>query len=332
MAKKKSFVLSTEAINSNNIILMTAGLVLDDFLANPVMFADHRNSSFDVVGRWENIRIENGTLVADPVFDESDEAVLKLASKVQNDFVRAVSIGGRPLEWYFEDRNGIEVCICTKFHVLEASIVAIPSNKSCLRLYDNENKLLEKWVFSDLKTFDFVVNKQPKTPTKMSDWKTIGKMLGLSDNVTEAEVMSVVEAGKKAQDDLAQLKTQQKNSQQQKASSMIDAAIAENRIDASKREKLVKLADMDFDLFEDTLGAIPKPASLSSIVRHSAVVQGNGTGNGRDLWTFADWEKKDPNGLSVLRSSNPRAFEALYESEYGVDFNTDIANVKGIGQ
>lgn len=48
----KEFLLSDESLNSHGTVVMTDGIRLDRFLANPVMFYNHDESK-GVVGRWE---------------------------------------------------------------------------------------------------------------------------------------------------------------------------------------------------------------------------------------------------------------------------------------
>ena len=51
------------------------------------------------IGRWENIRIEGGKILADPVFDMEDKREnggAEIASQVERDFIRMASIGAWP--------------------------------------------------------------------------------------------------------------------------------------------------------------------------------------------------------------------------------------------
>ena len=65
----KSLTLSTENLNNYGTWLPVSGAQLEDFKRNPVMFYDHQTYK-KPIGHWENIRIENGKIIADPVFDE----------------------------------------------------------------------------------------------------------------------------------------------------------------------------------------------------------------------------------------------------------------------
>lgn len=332
MAKTKTFVLSTEAINSFNIILLTEGLVLDYFMSNPSLFIDHRVCAEDVAGRWENLRIEDKKFLGDPLFDLKDEVVSKIARKVDDGFINGASLGGRPIEFHFEEIDGVEVCICTKFYVLEASVVAIPSNKSCIRLYDSNNNIIENWTFSDLKK-SIIFN---KPPVQKMDFKKIALSLGLSETASEAEILAAVNANNSASVQLADLQKKQKDSQVGEILQLMDKVEKVNPTFSAMRQTYIQLGDTNFELAKQTLEGLlataPANVTLSDIVRGRAVVPNANLQlpQGKENWTFADWEKKDPNGLQQLRSTNPNGFEALYAQTYGVDFKTDISLVGAV--
>lgn len=325
MAKNKTFVLSTEDKNSKNIIIKTAGIILVDFLKNPRMFIDHIISSKGVAGKWLNVRVEDNRLLGDALFYTKNPDVAEIADKVENDFISGASIGGIPIEWHIEEINGVEIVVVTKFYLIEVSITAIPSNKSCLMLFDENHNMIEDWTFSFFKKdFEF---KNHKPQKNNMDFKEVGKMLGLSETATEQEVKDALSSAKTAQANLESFKAQQEQAQKAKALKLVDDAIAENRLDANRKATLLKLAETDFALFEDTLSLLPKPVSLSDRLK-----TGGGSGGKRSdensSWTYLDWEEKDPKGLQLMHNENPEQFEKLYQKEFGISVDDDFAKVK----
>ncbi|MBR4583052.1 MAG: hypothetical protein IKO34_04485, partial [Bacteroidales bacterium] len=68
----KTFVLcDSSSINSQGFRIPLEGMNLDRFRVNPVMLYQH--DKYSVIGKWENIRIEDGKLLADAKFDSEDE-------------------------------------------------------------------------------------------------------------------------------------------------------------------------------------------------------------------------------------------------------------------
>ena len=139
-----SFVLSDESINDRGYRILTSGINLERFKKNPVMLWMHRrDNGWDLtqvlpIGIWENIRIEEGKLLADPKFDENEKFAQLIKMKVENNLIRGCSIGINPIEFSDDPKNlekGQTRSTVTKCELYEASIVDIPSNKNTVRLF-----------------------------------------------------------------------------------------------------------------------------------------------------------------------------------------------------
>ncbi len=140
----KSFVLSDESINDRGYRILTNGINLDRFKKNPIMLWMHRrDDGWDLtqilpIGIWENIRKEDGKLLADPKFDENDKFAQLIKSKVENDLIRGCSSGINPVEFSSDPKDlekGQTRATITKCELYEASIVDLPSNKNTVRLF-----------------------------------------------------------------------------------------------------------------------------------------------------------------------------------------------------
>jgi HK97 family phage prohead protease len=125
---RHTFILSDESINNNGQIVLTKGINIERFSKNPVMLYMHERNT--VIGRWDNIRKEDGKLIADAFFDTSIEPAEDVKNQVENGILRAVSIGIDIME--IELINGIETIVSCELY--EASIVDIPSNKNTVKL------------------------------------------------------------------------------------------------------------------------------------------------------------------------------------------------------
>lgn len=140
----KSFCLSDESINDRGSRILTAGINLDRFKKNPIMLWMHRRddgwdfSQVLPIGKWENVRVENNKLLADPVFDDNDKFAQLIKSKVENDLIKGCSIGINPIEFSDDPKlleKGQTRHTVTKSELYEASIVDMPSNKNTVRLF-----------------------------------------------------------------------------------------------------------------------------------------------------------------------------------------------------
>lgn len=149
---KKVFICSDESVNSYGFRVLTSGIQLKNFKSNPVGFFNHNTGdSFwstdptyrGPVIRWEDITIDGKELKGSPVFDVNDPIGKALSDKVENDFIRAASIGFRIIETSNDPalmEKGQTRPTITKCELMEISVVDIPANKNSLCLYDTEGK------------------------------------------------------------------------------------------------------------------------------------------------------------------------------------------------
>ena len=126
---KHTFLVSDESDNSHGFKVLTEGIDITQFEKNPIMLYMHERPT--IIGRWENLKKEDGKLYADAVFDTESEKGKEIARQVEKDFLRGASIG---ITYQKEDlKNGV----LEKCRLFEISIVDIGSNPNALKLYDN---------------------------------------------------------------------------------------------------------------------------------------------------------------------------------------------------
>ena len=88
------FILNDENVmNSYGFKIKTAGIDLKRFEANPVMLDGHNPSNLSVIGKWTEIKAENGKLSADTDFDMEDENAKTIAGKVERGVIKGASMG-----------------------------------------------------------------------------------------------------------------------------------------------------------------------------------------------------------------------------------------------
>ena len=68
----KTFILSDGSVNSYGFSVDMTNLHLERFRNNPVMLYNH----YDLIGKWENLRVEDGKLLAEASFMDGDEEAL----------------------------------------------------------------------------------------------------------------------------------------------------------------------------------------------------------------------------------------------------------------
>lgn len=310
---KKTFVLSDETPNSYGIVVRTAGIELGRFQKNPVMLWMHERG--EVIGKWNDVRVEGTKLIGTPEFDVEDEDGKGIARKVEKGFVNATSIG---LVFSEDDVTFLnDVLYVNKCELNEVSFVDIPSNHNSVHLYDTTGKELTEGAAKQLK-LSFQNNPTNPTKTDMEKVTLIALALaaGLTDKATESELQLKIEelkgdAGYKTKYEALVLKQQQE--QDAKALQLVSAAINDKRLSADKKDGFLKLAKSDFELFESTLSSLPKPLSLAAYAKSGAVDSAEAQ---KASWSFEDWRKNDPKGLMKLKAENPTRFDELYQAQY----------------
>ena len=279
-------------INSYGFRTNLNGMNLERFKSNPVMLFSHDREK--VIGRWEDIKIEDRKLTAEAVFDEEDEDGKRIAGKVKRGFLKGCSIGMSISDMY-EDENGI--LVASKSELMEASICAIPSDANAIVLYDKNHKRLS---VDEVK--QMCLSYKSINTNNMKDEKN----LELEATIAEKEA-KIAELQKENTELKSQIATAKKN----EVESFLAAKIAEGKIDESEKEGFAKLAANDFETVKSIVDG-RKPKQTLSL----ASLQSSGKQNtsGRDNWNYLQWMKEDPEGLARLKAENPSEFERLQKT------------------
>lgn len=307
----KRIVISDESINTYGFWVRTDGIDLSPFLKNPVMLWNHNRDNHGTVnaqlpiGIWKDLRIENGVLTGEPVFDETDEFAVRIKKKYEAGILNACSMGFVPLEWSDAPemlKEGQTVATVTRCRLMEISICDIPSNgNATVVLYDENSKTIN---LSDLP------NKA--IGPKINDMsKEIAKKLGLDEN---ASPQACVDAIKKKDDEIAMLKAKvdgfekvDATAKKEEAKRLLDDAVKTGRIDATARPQFEKLFENDHEGAKAALAALAerKPLQATNI---------GGSHDDRAGWNYLNWMKNDPDGLRKMKTEDPDRFKTLQQT------------------
>lgn len=123
-------IASTDAVDSYGEIVAQQWQ-LERYAANPVVLYSHESHELPI-GRAENVRVEDGKLLATLVLATGTERAEEVWSLVQQGMLRGVSVGFRPHTTRWEKRDGREVLVLDDNELLEISITPIPANPEAL--------------------------------------------------------------------------------------------------------------------------------------------------------------------------------------------------------
>lgn len=123
------FVLSDATVDRYGDVIEADGWDLKWFKKNPIALFGHA-AGFPI-GKWADIRVEGGKLLARLVFaaQGTSARIDELRSLVEQGILRAVSVGFRPLEATEMKGGGYRY---TKQELLETSLVSVPANPAAL--------------------------------------------------------------------------------------------------------------------------------------------------------------------------------------------------------
>lgn len=204
----------------------------------------------NVIGKWDNVRVENGKLVADAIFDEEEELALKVMKKVDNGFIKGTSV------WVDGEKKNISlnadgIPVFEVSELMEASIVPVPNNKNSLKLCADGQILSDNTLAVQLSAGQN--NPTTENQTNMKKILLFAQILGvtLSADATEDHLLEAVKtvAGERDElkKDIAKLTEKLNAEQDNKVNSLIDGAITSKKLSADKKDHFSKLAKLDFE-------------------------------------------------------------------------------------
>lgn len=311
-----TFILNDETkTNSHGFRVRNLGIDLARFRNNPVLLDFHMAGSAAVIGKWENIRIEGALLKADAVFDEKDETAMRIKGKVEDGFIKGASLGLDGMSIEFQLVDGVPTAV--RSEVTEASIVPIPSNANALKLYNDKGiEMSKKDVQLSLSSITELIKNKSNMKQIML---TVAAMVALgfeNQEVTEGDALSAAieklhtdfEASKVA---LSAERTAKETLQSRldavqnaKVDELVNLAIEQGKIDATKKEDFIKLAKSDFEMAKGILDGIPAKKDLSAS-------NSGGAGYG-EVKTDEDFMKLSYAQQVAFKENHPEEYKKLF--------------------
>jgi HK97 family phage prohead protease len=318
---KNTFVLNDESGNAYGFRVITAGINLEQYKNNPVMLWNHTRSSSDKentilpIGRWENLRVEDGKLLGDTCFDMDDPFAVKIANKVEKGFIKASSLGIEPVELSDAPEDivvGQTRKTVKRSELLEASITDIPSNANTVTLYDAKGNTIELTAESVNCTIGLINNQNQNN----QNMKFIALKLGLSENATEAEISAKVQEllGLQAkltekENEITQLKATAKEAEKKTIEKMVNDAIVAKKLTADQKPHFIAIGEtMGIEALQTTL------ASMNGAVKPTDVLSGARSASGSP---DKKWDDLTAQELETLRSDDKETYITLFEKKYG---------------
>lgn len=230
------------------------------------MFYNHNTyGSNKPIGKWENLRVEGNSLLADALFDENDEEAMEIASKVEGGFLKGASIGFLVRETSEDPMlrlAGQTRETVTKCSIFEASITGTPVNANSLQLK------FEGGITLSAGFDEAYLNKLLPTVTTEEDMKQIFVKLGLAATATEQEALAAVDALLTKQADVAA----KVEVSETIVKAVLSLGTANGIVTDANKATWEKLAKADIEAVTEVLGVKPeagagaKPFDMTDLI------------------------------------------------------------------
>lgn len=322
------FLLSDETLNSYGFVVLTSGINLDRFKANPVMYYNHDREK-GIAGKWSKLRIESGQLFGTPVFDESREPGITAAKQVKGGFLNGASIGINNVQ--MADIGGVQTAVsCDLF---EVSVCDIPSNQNALQLYyDGTPVTLSKYKELSLNTKNMEATdlqrialslSLPNTATVDDVCNEIKSLTALLPSSVTLMMNNAIQSRIITKEESEELLTLAGNNpltlskylQKRQESNTKTLSVAYNKfvsenynkfVGFHNDERLKELALHDFDTFKRFAGLLQKPAKPTDLLNLSSTNQKT-----KSDWALEDYRKLAPKELS----QDPDLYQRLIKED-----------------
>ena len=316
--------ISDETLNCYGTWIRTEGVDLAQYQKNPVMLWMHWRGV--IIGTIKDIRVENGEITGEPVFDEVREESKLAKQQWEKGSLRMGSPNFEVIEVSDDPallKQGQRRPTITKCKLVEYSMVDIGGNDNNIRLtYANkELKLAEGEDYEVLPLLkESIIN--PNNKSKMNqELQAIALMLGLSAEATltdvQKQVRTLLELKKENEtlgNEVKTLKEQLYGIQLSGITSMVDEAIKAGKFTADKKNHFVELGKkVGAESLKMTLDSMSVSMKPSTILNKPSA--GGAPKQYQKLSEVPEAE------LKLMREEDKEQYKILYKAEYGFECN-----------
>lgn len=301
--------ISNDSLNSYGSRVLTSGMSVEQYCRNPVLLYMHQRGS--VIGYVKDIRVEDGEVTGEPVFDEATDLSKRCKKQFEFGSLRMVSAGIDILELSDQPEHllqGQTSPTITKSKLYEVSLVDVGSNDDAIVLMkDGKQITLGKDGDCPLP----LINNQ-KTTEEM-ELKLLALQLGLPETATEADVNKALGELKQAKQENERLQKENDGLMLARITGLVEKAVTEKRLDEGKKARFVELGKkVGAEELKGILEAMQPQTKLSTVLSYKG---------GKQVAKPAAYSKLSEvpaEELLLMREQNPAEYKRLYKAEYGM--------------
>lgn len=305
--------ITNSSVNSYGTRVLTAGLDISQYERNPVLLYMHERGT--VIGYMKDLRLEGDELTGEPVFDEASE--LSQRCKKQWDFgsLRMVSIGIDIIETSESPEHilqGQSRPTITKSKLDEVSVVDIGANDDAIVLKKDGRRLINENINEVLHLMKPNNNQQKET--KMSN-KNEGTAPKEGVTVESPEVAQLKKENAELKAQVESLTQEKETMTLASITKVVDDAIADRRLEASKKEQFV---DLGKKVGVEELGNI---LSLMQVKPKASAVLRGGRVASPENGEWKTLRDVPADKIAELRANDREEYARLYKATYDMEPN-----------
>lgn len=296
------FLICDNSLNRKGWRLLVEGIDREGFEKNPVCIVQHDTYSIPV-GKWKNLKVENGKFTGVVEFDKNDPEAVKLYWKYRDGYMNAVSLHILPISESDSPEMlvvGQRYATITTSELLEISLVTVPGQKNAVKLCTIDGGEYKLSIVPTNNSNKMAEEKDKQEVTDLKQKLEAQYKLSAENLVKYHKQRGVV------QDKEVEHLTQLAITNYESVSKLLDARTTETKDGEETDGKGGNAADSKEGKQTSNEGKMLAEAILS-------FTQGTGAGtkNERESWTYLDWYKKDSEGLALMQQKEPEKFKKL---------------------
>lgn len=321
---KNRIRISDETLNCYGTWIKTDGIILSQYQKNPVLLWMHWRGV--IIGTIKDIRVENGEITGEPIFDEVREESKLAKQQWEKGSLRMGSPNFEVIETSDDPallKQGQRRPTITKCKLVEYSMVDIGGNDNNIRLtYGGEElKLAEGENCTVLPLLKKSITKFNNKSNMNQELQAIALMLGLSAEAALTDVQKQVRILLEHKQAIETLRNENKTLKEQLdairlsgITAMVDEAVKAGKFTADKKEHFVELGKkVGSESLKLTLDAMSVSMKPSTILNKPSV-----GGTPKQYQKLSEVPEAE---LKLMREEDKDQYKRLYKAEYGFECN-----------
>jgi hypothetical protein len=297
------FVICDNTLNRKGWRLLVEGIDTTGFLSNPVCCVQHDTWQAPV-GKWKDLKVENGKFTGVVEFDRNDDEAVKLFWKYKDGYMNAVSLHVIPLTQSEEPSMllpGQKYSTVVTSELLEVSLVTVPGQKNAVKLCTPDGQDFSLGLITDKQNPKTEMDGKEKeqNENREKELKELKEQLAAQRKLNAKNLIKLHQQRGVVQDGEVEHLTKLAETDQETVEKMLDARQPQEAKESKEQKTTTTVTDEQGKKLAEDMKKFTQTAG------------GGKSATEREAWTFLDWFKKDSDGLALMAKNEPDKHKAL---------------------